>query len=86
MKKIEFTMKEGLKFRYADIECNYSVTSYVYLQDFYNGLKWYEDHKNDYADYKVRITEGIHHEPVYQILSLSKETFIFYYIKNEEKR
>ncbi len=86
MRKIEFITKDGLKFKYADVECNYNVSSFTYLEDFQNGLKWYEDHKEDYADYKVRIVEGIHHEPVYQILSLSKESFIYYYIKNEEKR
>ena len=84
MFETNYTNKNGNMFRYDGIICGYSVSSFTLLDDFNNGLQWYARHADSYKHLLVRIVTGIHGEPVYQILSLSNDSFDFY--KNREER
>lgn len=83
--EVNFTNRSGVTFKYNGVIANYSVSSFTLLDDFNNGLDWYARHKENYKNIIVRITKGIVGEPVYQILSLSNESFDFYKSRQERR-
>lgn len=85
MFETNYTNRSGNTFRYDGVVCNYSVSSFTILDDFNNGLQWYARHADSYKHLIVRITTGIHGEPVYQILSLAVESFDFYKSRQERR-
>lgn len=81
---ITYTNKGGLRHECLGIECNYSVSTFSTVNDLNKALEWYEEHSLDYMDVKVRNIEGDAGK-FYQILSLTNDSFYYYYDKARNK-